>query len=275
MRLMLRPENPLAPPKVHLTQRWLPALALALTVVSVWATYVARWSEGGWSDRFLAGFQFAGALMFILMAHEGGHLFAAKRHRVEVGWPIFIPFPWWVGTLGAVIGWRGLPRSRMGLLEVALFGPIWGAVASVLVLLAALAMGEGTGDGLLGQPLILKLAGLLSGRAVAVGEGDPLLFASWVGFLVTGLNLLPIGQLDGGHAARALWPKAVMPLRWATLVAIAVLGWWWPIWYLWALIAIFTGEAPQVRFSPLPPEAAALAILGGVCWMLSFIPMPW
>lgn len=164
-------------------------------------------------DNWWQGLVYMAAVMAILLAHEMGHFLQAVRYRIPASLPFFIPMPISpIGTMGAVIGMRGSQADRKQLFDIGLTGPL----AGLLVALPLAWIGIRTAqpvpinaDGYFGSPLLFTLlVGWLrpddpAGLAL-VHSSNPLLMASWVGMLVTGLNMLPIGQLDGGHVAYAL-----------------------------------------------------------------------
>lgn len=208
------------------------------TVASVFATYVvmhAQAREGGFSryfarDGLLQGAQFAGTLLTILVAHELGHYIAARIHKVEASLPYFIPLPLIspFGTMGAVIRMRGTIATRRALLDIGAAGPLAGLVFAVPLYLWGIAHSqviEIDGDSVqLGESLLLKGLDLLAAPKVGPGTDillSPVAFGAWGGFFVTMINLLPVGQLDGGHVAYALFgPKQD---RYAKLVHRAML----------------------------------------------------
>jgi len=159
------------------------------------------------------GWVFSVPLMAILLAHEFGHFFAGKYHRVDVSPPYFIPVPFFLlGTLGAVIQIRERIRSRNALLDIGAAGPLAGMAVALPVVIYGLATSpvQPLPDG----PYILEgrsllYLGLLSALKGPIPEGydvmlTPTALAGWAGLLVTMINLLPFGQLDGGHVAYAL-----------------------------------------------------------------------
>jgi membrane-associated protease RseP (regulator of RpoE activity) len=166
------------------------------------------------------GLQFMLALMAILVCHEAGHFALARRNRVDTSLPYFIPIPPMLsmfGTMGAVIVMRGRIRSRDALMEVGAAGPIAGMVVAVPILLVGLAscpVGPiPEGGWIEGQSLLYILAKWIVIGPIPEGhdiyvDRSPLAWAGWIGLLVTTLNLLPIGQLDGGHVFYALWGEA-------------------------------------------------------------------
>jgi membrane-associated protease RseP (regulator of RpoE activity) len=203
--------------------RWKTNLALfAATVVSVFATGTFWWipPQDGSALGFVAAmphaWPFAVPLLLILLAHEFGHYFAARAHRVPASLPYFIPLPVLspLGTMGAVIAMDSRIKSRNALLDIGAAGPLAGLVVALPVLFFGLMHSEvhkSMGPGLQeGRSLLYLLM-----RRAAVGpipEGydvflSPMAMAGWGGLFVTALNLWPIGQLDGGHVAYALFGK--------------------------------------------------------------------
>jgi membrane-associated protease RseP (regulator of RpoE activity) len=217
-----------APPPVHAT-KWRTNLVLFVTTVaSVFATGV--YTQGStWR-----GAQFAGTLLVILVAHELGHYVAARIHKVDASLPFFIPLPILspFGTMGAVIRMRGVIPTRRALLDIGASGPIaglvfalplymWGAHHSEIVAIAS------DGDSVqLGESILLRVMDHFFAPATTPGVTDlslsPIAFGAWGGMFVTMINLLPVGQLDGGHVAYALFgPKQD---RYARLIHRAMLA---------------------------------------------------
>jgi len=207
------------------------------------------------------GLPYTLAIMFVLGSHEMGHYIVAKMHGMKTSLPYFIPFPHLIGTMGAVIKHRGPIPSRTTLFDVAVAGPIVGLVASVLVIIIGLSLPPipVPQDSLFTIQLSLPI--LFTIIADFVGGYDPemvihpVVFAGWVGMLVTTLNLIPAGQLDGGHMMRAIlgprsaYVSAIMPL---ILLSISMYiffilhrnGTMWLFWGI--LIALFASSGhPQ------------------------------
>lgn len=180
---------------------WLHVLLLLLTVVST---------------TLVGGLAYSTCLLTILGAHEFGHYFAARHYRVEATLPYFIPFPSLFGTLGAVI--RMSPRipNRKALFDIAASGPLAGLVVAIPVSLLGIYLSERTildpekSIILLGDPLLFRAMEWVFFGARSEGWDlmlHPIGFAGWVGLFVTALNLLPVGQLDGGHISYALFGR--------------------------------------------------------------------
>lgn len=197
------------------TQWGLPVLLMALTFAStlyVGAGMVLGRPPGSF-EELLTGWVFSVPLMAILMAHEFGHFFAGRYHRVDVSPPYFIPVPFFLlGTLGAVIQIRERIRSRNALLDIGAAGPLAGMVVAVPVVIYGIATSPV--EALPDAPYLLEgrsllYLGLLNWLKGPIPPGydimlTPTALAGWAGLLVTMINLLPFGQLDGGHVAYAL-----------------------------------------------------------------------
>jgi membrane-associated protease RseP (regulator of RpoE activity) len=237
----------------------------------------------------LRGIPFSFALMLILLAHEMGHYLYAKRYGVSVTLPFFIPAPTLIGTLGAFIRIRSLIPSRAALFDIGIAGPIAGFVFAVPTMLVGLLLSRsgvalGPDDIPLGFPLIFKLGQALllhstSAMSHPLAEINlhPIAIAAWAGMLATALNLLPGGQLDGGHIVYAVFPRAH---KWVSLGSIGLLVpfamFGWAGWMLWAIILGITGlRHPNVPLERgLSPNRVRLAIFALLILVLSFTPAP-
>jgi membrane-associated protease RseP (regulator of RpoE activity) len=193
------------------------AILFVATVVSVLVTGMVGDGQGLSRASLLHGAAFAGSLLAILVAHESGHYIAARIHKVDASLPYFIPMPLVspFGTMGAVIRMRGIIPTRRALLDIGASGPLAGLVLAIPLYLWGFAHSKiipvGDGGASLGESLLTKLLETASGRVVPPGmdmELSPVAFGAWAGLFVTMINLLPVGQLDGGHVAYALFgPK--------------------------------------------------------------------
>ena len=264
-----------------------------LTLASVYFTYGWLWSEGSPlsdSQTMVDSAVFATALMSILAAHELAHYWVARRHGFALSLPYFIPFPFAFGTLGAVIRLRSLPKSRTALLEMGAAGPIAGAVLAVICIAVGLngtipveapaVVDEGVEVLIFGNPPIMNQLGeVLLGEAP--GRYDvltPLALAGWVGCFLTALNLLPIGQLDGGHILTGLSPRWAPQLSKLMLGLLLVAGFFfWQGWAVWAVLLLIMGawENLEVPSSPgLSLRAKWTAAAAILFFVLCFMPQP-
>ncbi|MDP9263299.1 MAG: site-2 protease family protein [Acidobacteriota bacterium] len=238
--------------------------------------------------RLLLGAPFSAALLLILLTHEMGHFLYCLRNRVYATLPYFLPIPTPIGTLGAFIRIRSPIRTRAALFDIGIAGPIAGFVVAVGTLAVAFLLSQPTPTGMLpseiqfGRPLIFHLVhramaslGMVSAPLDAL-HLHPVAMAAWVGMLATALNLLPGGQLDGGHIVYALWPRAHRWWTRGTALVLLPMGFLWRGWLLWAAILLVTG----VRHPPVPPFPGLsrgrllLAVLGLVILLLTFMPAP-
>ena len=233
------------------------------------------------------GIPFAGALLFILTTHELGHYLLSKIHRVPASLPLFIPGPpHFIGTFGAIIRMRGPILSRRALFDIGVAGPLAGFVVAVVVLIVGLSLSTvvdrtATYGLHLGEPLLLQfmswvVIGPLSPEADVVLH--PIGFAAWFGLFVTCLNLLPIGQLDGGHVAYALWGRRQRTMALAFLPILLILGFvGWSGWFLWAFMAGLWGVGHPPVMDPQVPLGRNRTIVGWIAFavfIVTFAPVP-
>jgi membrane-associated protease RseP (regulator of RpoE activity) len=262
------------------------------------------------------GLPFAAALLSILLAHEFGHYLAGRFHKTNVTLPYFIPLPISpFGTLGAFIQLKEPPKNRRILLDIGIAGPLAGLVVAIPVLLLGLALSKvevlspiaGQGVQMEGNSILYLLAkfaifGQMLPHPASYGNMSPILywiryfftgqpfpwggldvvihpiaFAGWAGLLVTALNLIPAGQLDGGHVLYVLLGKKARAFLPVILVALVLLGFVWIGWWLWAFLIFLLGRLyaePLDQITPLNPQRKAIAILGLVIFFLVFTPIP-
>jgi membrane-associated protease RseP (regulator of RpoE activity) len=228
--------------------------------------------------RLLLGIPFAGTLMLILLAHEMGHYLMCKRYGVWATLPFFIPAPTLIGTFGAFIRIRSPIRSRTGLFDIGIAGPIAGFAVAVGVLAVSLGLskpipaGAPPADLELGFPLIFHLMHRL--LAASGGHGaaalpldrvllHPAAIAAWVGMFATALNLLPGGQLDGGHIVFSIAPRVHRWISWLTTVALLFMSYYLCyVWLMWAvLLRLSSLRHPQV--AEWPKVSGGRAVLAG------------
>jgi membrane-associated protease RseP (regulator of RpoE activity) len=235
----------------------------------------------------LPGVPFALTLLGILLAHELGHWFACRKYGIVASYPYFIPAPTIIGTLGAFIRIRSPIRDRRALFDVGLSGPVVGFVLAVPALAigllnAKIIPGVQTGSQLLfGDPLLQRLLEHIVLPGVRVNDIllHPIGRAAWVGLFATALNLLPAGQLDGGHI---LYSVASKRHRYVTFgVALAMVPLYvffkWQGWLLWSVLLLFLGfrHPPLIdRWHPLDRKRLIWAGIALLIFLLCFMPAP-
>ena len=243
-------------------------------------------------SRLLLGVPFAGTLMLILLAHEMGHYLYCVRYGVNATLPFFIPAPTLIGTLGAFIRIKSPIRSREALFDIGIAGPIAGFVVALVTLVAALSLSKPLPPGLalsdivFGYPLVFHFAHWLLRTLGIGGTGQiplqaaylhPTAIAAWVGMFATALNLLPGGQLDGGHMVYAISPRLHKHVSRLTVGILLPMGFFlWAGWLVWALLLTISGvRHPQVPAWPgLRANRKLLALLALAMLVLTFVPEP-
>lgn len=266
---------------------WINILLFIVTFITTTLAQPALSDSPG--DNLFSGLQYSCTLMAILSAHEFGHYFAARRFGVDATLPYFIPFPSLIGTMGAVIKTRSPIPHRRALFYIGAMGPIPGFVVSLAAVIAGVYLSQvqpvlpaeqgsilSFGDSLLFSFIIHQVHG-----SIAAGSDlflHPVAFAGWIGFLLTTLNLMPVGQLDGGHILHALIGERQRYAGWCFLIMLVILSFYWPGWIVWViliLLLIMVGH-PHIHDDGrdlTPAEKAAgwtcMAIL-----VLTFIPVP-
>lgn len=226
-------------------------------------------------------------LMTILAVHELAHFAMARRRNVAASLPFFIPSIPPLGTFGAFISLRDPIPNRKTLLEIGVAGPIAGLLMTIpfalgglyLTNLGAKPVPEDIGEtGVVGIVFPLIFRGI---EYLIPPAGDyllhPMAFAAWVGFLVTALNLLPVGQLDGGHVARALLGARAKYLTWATIAALVGIGIFYFGWLLFALLILFLGARhppPLNDISKLGAKRVVVGVIAFAILVVAFVPIP-
>jgi membrane-associated protease RseP (regulator of RpoE activity) len=255
-------------------------------------------------------------MLGILTAHEFGHYFAAKFHKTRVTLPYFIPFPLSpFGTMGAFIRMQEPPKNKKVLLDIGLAGPLAGLVIAIPVLVIGLSLSpveslpinlpdgflfEGNSilylalkyiihGSMLPEPasyqglsaVIYWIKYFFTGLPLPAGGMDvlihPVAWAGWAGLLITSLNLLPAGQLDGGHLIFSLFGDKYRWIRPLVLAALLILGFMWSGWWLWAFLILLLGNRraePLDEITDLDPGRKTIARIGLAIFFLIFMPVP-
>ena len=276
--------NALVPaPDPEVRSRRIAGVLFFTTCCSVFFVRLFFWEPGSVADdpgQLTRAWVFTATLMGILLAHELGHYAVAQLHGFRLSLPWFLPAPILVGTLGAVIRREEAPRTRAGLLEMGAAGPFAGMVVVGCAMVGRLLLGEGSTTGTpLASPLLWQaLSWLVEGEVVPLNTADPVGFAAWLGCLLTGLNLVPFGQLDGGHVLAALTPRWAERIGWVTTALLLVGGLWWPGWAVWAAVLHLLGARVPVevrRDSGLPTgRPLIVAACTGLLWIAVLMPVP-
>lgn len=251
-----------------------------------WGRHVALFLVTGVSVLLVGGPGLVVGVLSIMLAHEFGHYFACLYYGIDATLPFFIPFPSLVGTLGAFIRIKSPFPHRRALFDVGIAGPLAGFVVTLPVLIFGLygayyVPDTAAADGmLLGDPLLLQwLARLFlgptpEGMTLTLG---PMGLAGWFGLFLTGLNLLPIGQLDGGHVVYALLGKrAAIVSRLGFFVCVGLI-YFGPNWLIWSVLLLLLGRGHPRTLNdhePVGDGRAVVGLIGLVVFVLCFVPDP-
>lgn len=301
----IRTEPPRFPPPAA-TDRSGPApTRYALHITLLAATAVTTCVSGAWfwiesfrdvgdlaadPSLVLAGMPYAIWLLVILGAHEMGHYLACRRYGIPATLPFFIPGIPPFGTFGAVIRIRGIVPDRRALFDVAAAGPLAGFLVGLPILIVGLHQSlpmtavPAAGETWMGQPLLSGLLAPLIFPAMESFRPSPLYGAAWVGMLVTSMNLFPVGQLDGGHAAYAVSARLHRVLAQLTLVLLFALVVFQalvlrtiPAYALWLVILLFMRDRhPRLADESVPLDRGrkAIALLLAAIFVATFTPLP-
>jgi len=261
--------------------------ATALTTTAVGAFYNQSPSDS-WIGFFLGGWVFSVPLMSILLVHEMGHYLTGRSHDLDVTLPYFIPALPPLGTFGAFIKIRSPIMTRNMLLDIGASGPLAGSMVAIPLLFVGLLYSEITpltkdATGItLGSSIILELLCLLRFGEFSFNATillHPTAMAAMFGLFVTAMNLLPVGQLDGGHVAYALFgPRGARAISLACFAALVPLGILiWPGWLIFALLVLFLGlsHPPPIYYHlPLNPRHRVIGWIAVILFVLTFVPEP-
>jgi len=233
------------------------------------------------------GLPFALTLMIILLTHELSHYFASKKHGVNATLPYFIPAPTIIGTFGAFIKMKSPIVTRKALIDIGASGPIAGFIVSVIAVMIGLHLSkivpvvETKGALTLGDSILFSF---LAQTVLGVTPADsdillnPVAFAGWIGLFVTSMNLIPVGQLDGGHIAFAFLGEKQTRLSFILVLVMSLLGvLLWEGWIIWAFLLLVLGlrHPPVISWEvPLDNRRKVIGWLTFVIFILTFIPVP-
>lgn len=252
-----------------------PTLNVVLFFLTIGTTYLRG---GPW---------YSFGVMTILLAHEMGHYLMCKKYGIYATMPYFIPFPSFLGTMGAVIKMDARIPSRKALFDVAIAGPLAGLLLTLPAIYFGVQWSEvveksalhGHGTAL-GEPVLYKLLSNLSIGTIPQSQDiymHPLAFAGWAGLLVTALNLLPVGQLDGGHLVYALFGRHHKTVAGWAIAGFAVVAIFiFPGYAVFLLLLLWFGfrHPPTMDETPLDNKRKAIGIITLMIFVLSFTPEP-
>lgn len=264
-------------------------LSLFLFTVTVITTLFAGAAQQGVNpfvapSKIYKGLPFSFTLLSILLIHELGHFFASRRHKVGATLPYFIPAPSFIGTFGAIISMKELPKNKKAIMDIGVAGPLAGFIVAVIAYILGLYLPSGhssitispVGESILSRILIRLIRGDVPEYASILIH--PIGFAGWLGLFVTSLNLLPIGQLDGGHISYSLLGDKQRFLAGFTVFILVFLGLFvWPGWLFWAFLTALMGirhPRPVDSYTPLDTRRKTFGIIALIIFIITFMPTP-
>jgi membrane-associated protease RseP (regulator of RpoE activity) len=244
-------------------------------------------------DVIVNGATFSASLLAILFSHEMGHYLASRYYGVDATLPYFLPAPPYfvAGTFGAFIKIKSQIPTRRALFDIGLAGPLAGFVVAVPISVIGLAtIGapavQASGSGIyFNDPLLFRLLARLMGVRLEINSPiNPYYMAAWIGLLVTSLNLMPVGQLDGGHGTFAVFGerahKIIGRTAFVSMALLAVLGFWWhgsPSGFLYTVLLgiMLKVKHPQPPvMEPLGTKRVVIGVLTLIVFALCFWPFP-
>ncbi len=273
------------------TRILLPALLFILTVFTTMTAGALYEGADLFNDTLsiLKGLPFCVSLLLILGTHEFGHYIASRLHKVVSTLPYFIPappIPPMIGTFGAVIRMKTPITTKNALVDIGAAGPLVGFVFAVIVMIVGMHFSTiapivHDGSVAFGEPIIEKL--LIYFMMGEIPDGyelvlHPVAFAGWIGFFVTALNLLPIGQLDGGHIMYAIFGPDHRKVSTGAVAILVVMGiTFWPGWIMWGIMVTIIGTRhPPIydQHVPMDPARGFVCMGSILVFLLTFTPTP-
>lgn len=274
-------------PEKRESKKWINVLLLMLTFLT---TLMAGTYQQGINPlvpitNLIMGLPFSISIMLILGSHELGHYITARRNNVDATLPYFIPAPHLLGTFGAVIKMKSPIRDKNSLVEIGAAGPIVGFVFSTIIILIGLSLSKvvdvsGNQGMILGDSILIKLLTKLYFSDLSEGKDvllNPIAFAGWIGYLITALNLLPVGQLDGGHILYALIGEKNRIIGYVVFGIAVLLSFLWIGWIVWSVLFWVIGfkHPPTLdSISPLSRKHKIIGIISFAIFILTFVPAP-
>jgi len=241
-------------------------------------------------EVLFAGLPFAATLLAILGVHELGHYIAARLHNIHASLPYFIPLPFGLGTMGALISIKSPMKNRRVLFDIGLAGPYAGLVVAIPLFLYGLSLSsndvvpawtrattlESLGSSIFSRTAVSLMADIPPGQTLQV---HPILFAAWWGIFITGINLLPVGQLDGGHAVYALFGRHANTIGLLSFLVLIIVGSLEQelAWFVLAFLIMFGGLRHPPPLNDIPGIGRTRRLVGFLTialFFLIFIPQP-
>jgi membrane-associated protease RseP (regulator of RpoE activity) len=273
--------------------RKFPFLHVLLFVLTILSTIFAGALHQGVNllktpQLFYKGIPFSATLIIILLSHELSHYFASKKHHTVSTLPYFIPAPTLIGTFGAVIKMKSPILSRSALVDIGASGPIVGFIFALIACIVGLQMsytivriqpgmeGFTLGDSLLFYALSKVFLHVTPPRGFDIVL-HPVAFAGWIGLLVTSLNLMPAGQLDGGHISYAFLGPKHRVVSILLVLFLIFMGFFYVGWLVWAGVLLILGlrHPPVYRWeTPLDPKRRLMGLAALIIFIITFMPEP-
>lgn len=281
-------------PKIKKKPVWINLVLLIATIFTTTLAGSLQWvgiRNVNWIEMISPAYLFDGFIFFsaplllILGVHEMGHYYASKKHNIDASLPYFIPLPppFLLGTFGALISTREPIPNRKALLDIGVAGPICGFLVAIPITFLGfflmqqnpvIALSDG---GYMVPPLIIQaIESFFTVPQNAIIH--PTLFAGWVGIFLTAVNLLPIGQLDGGHVSRAFLKEKHKYAGWAVIFVLIGLSFIYTGWLMFAFIVLFLigtqHQPPLNEIDPLDTRRKLIGVLVVIIFIVSFAPIP-
>ncbi|MBN2355341.1 site-2 protease family protein [candidate division KSB1 bacterium] len=254
-----------------------PYINIILFILTILSTYVT------------GGLWYSASIITILLCHEMGHFIMCRLYKVPATLPFFIPFPFAnpFGTMGAVIQMKGGIPSRKALFDIGAGGPLAGLVVTLPIIFIGLSLSdvvistpsEQTGL-ILGESLLFKALAYATKGPLQQNQDimlHPVAYAGWAGLFVTALNLLPIGQLDGGHVMYSLFGEKSRYITYGFLLVLGIMAIFYPGWALLFALLVFFGRrhpAPWDDYTPIDRKRRILGYIIFIIFIISFTPEP-
>ena len=274
-------------PEIKKSKKWVNFLLLILTFLTTLTAGAFQQGINPFSPitNLLKGLPFSISIMIILGSHELGHYIMARKNNVDATLPYFIPAPHLLGTFGAVIKMKSPIRDKNALIEIGAAGPIVGFIFPTIALIIGLSLSEvvtvSINQGIiLGDSILIKLLTKLFFFDLPEGTDvllNPIAFAGWLGYFVTAINLLPVGQLDGGHILYALVGNKNRIIGYLILGSVILLIPLWIGWIVWAILFLVIGfkhPPPLDSISPPSRKHIIIGVISLIIFILTFTPAP-